>query len=256
MPWHLLPLALAAGFLTGFINTLAGAGSAVSLAMLNLLGLPLEMANGTNRVAILMQSAMATASFHRQGRMPWTRAAPVALPFLLGSAPGAWIAVSLPREQLRLAIGVVMVVMLALLLARPKRWLVAEDAARPVGPGGIALYFLFGLYAGFVQIGVGVFLLCGLVLAHRIDLVRANALKVLAVVSGCAPALAIFLWKGQVVWIAGFVLGLGAMAGAWVGTTQAAKHGAPFVRWVLIAVVTIAALRYLGLLGWIADAVA
>jgi uncharacterized membrane protein YfcA len=35
------------------------------------------------------------------------------------------------------------------------------------------------------------------------------------------------------------------MLGAWVATHEAAKRGAPFIRWLLIAVVIAAATRYL-----------
>jgi len=39
------------GFAAGFVNTIAGSGSLLTVPMLILLGLPANVANGTNRVA-------------------------------------------------------------------------------------------------------------------------------------------------------------------------------------------------------------
>ena len=52
MAWYLYTAIIAAGFLAGFINTLAGSGSLVTLPLLIFIGLPANVANGTNRVAI------------------------------------------------------------------------------------------------------------------------------------------------------------------------------------------------------------
>ena len=44
------------GFAAGFINTLAGSGSLLTLPLLILLGLPANVANGTNRVGVVLQN--------------------------------------------------------------------------------------------------------------------------------------------------------------------------------------------------------
>ena len=46
------------GFLAGGINTLAGGGSNLTIPALMVLGLPADIANGTNRIAILLQSVV------------------------------------------------------------------------------------------------------------------------------------------------------------------------------------------------------
>lgn len=47
---------LMTGLGLGFANTLASSGSAISVPVLIGLGLTIEMANGTNRVAVLLAS--------------------------------------------------------------------------------------------------------------------------------------------------------------------------------------------------------
>ena len=70
MEWYFLyPIIVIAGFFTGFINTLAGSGSVLALIALNLAGLPINIANGTNRVGILLQNSVATYGFKKQGNL-------------------------------------------------------------------------------------------------------------------------------------------------------------------------------------------
>lgn len=247
MTWYLAIFTIGAGFLTGFINTLAGSGSAVSLAMLNALGLPLDVANGTNRVGILLQNMVAVYGFHTQKKLDWKRGVWLLVPSMLGSMIGASIAGILDKGQLRIAIGVAMLVVLLMLFVKPKRWLEGSrlEDRRP-GLLKMLIFFAIGIYGGFIQIGVGVFLLVGLVLSAGYDLVKGNAVKVLIIFAFTIPALAIFVYNGQVQWGTGFILAIGNMLGAWVATKEAAKRGAVFVRWLLIVVVTFSALRYLG----------
>ena len=67
MEWYLYPVVVAAGFAAGFINTLAGSGSLITLPVLIWTGLPANVANGTNRVAILLQNVVGASSFKRSG---------------------------------------------------------------------------------------------------------------------------------------------------------------------------------------------
>lgn len=241
-----------AGTAAGFINTLAGSGSAFSLAALNALGLPLDVANGTNRVAILLQTLVAVVIFKRKGRMPAFKITlPMIIPAALGAVAGALLAGSMDRGSFRLAVGALMLLVLVLLFIKPKIWLEQRESLhrRPywlVGP----VFFLIGVYGGFIQMGIGVFLLTALVLMSGFDLVAGNAVKVLIVLVLTVPALVIFAAQGLVRWDAGLVLACGNMLGAWLAAREAAKRGAVFIRWLLIAVVAMAAARYLGLWPW------
>jgi len=53
------------GLIAGGINTLAGGGSNLTLPMLMVLGLPPDVANGTNRVGVILQGVVAVRGFHR-----------------------------------------------------------------------------------------------------------------------------------------------------------------------------------------------
>ncbi len=241
------PLLVLAGFAAGFINTLAGAGSVISLFVLNLAGLPLDAANGTNRVAILCQTGLAVGRFKKQGTLTIRPHLGIILPAVLGGILGALLAGQVSSLVLRRSIGVCMALTLLPLLLKPTRWLEGSPRPEPgrAGPVRMISFFLIGMYGGYVQIGVGVFLLTALVLAAGLDLVRGNAVKVLIAFCYIIPALIIFVLNNLVRWDLGLTLAAGNMLGAWVATHEAAKRGAPFIRWLLIAVVMVSATRYL-----------
>lgn len=254
MAWYLYLAVIAAGFAAGFINTLAGSGSLITLPLLIFLGLPANVANGTNRIGILLQNVVGVGSFHRQRVLDLRGGLILSTPAVIGSVLGAQIAVNLDETMMRRTIGALMIVMLGVILVQPKRWLEGRPEAMHQRPSWmqVLIFFAIGIYGGFIQAGVGIFLLAGLVLSAGYDLVRANAVKVLIVLCFTLFALIVFLVNGQVQWAMGLILAIGNMLGAWVAARMAVERGAPFVRWLLIAVVVASAAELLGLFDLVA----
>lgn len=256
MDWYIYPAVIAAGFGCGFINTLAGSGSLISLPVLIFLGLPANVANGTNRVGILIQTVVSLKSFHRQKMLDLRGGTMLALPAIVGGIIGAQIAVNLDEQMLRRVIGALMVVMLILIIARPKRWLKGrlEVMGRRPRPLEMVIFFFIGAYGGFIQAGVGIFLLAGLVLGVGYDLVRANAVKVLIVLCFTVFAMVVFMINDQILWGLGLLLAVGNAGGGWLAARLAIERGAGLVRWFLIAVVVVSAAKLLGLVDLLVNA--
>ena len=110
----------------------------------------------------------------------------------------------------------------------------------------IIVFFFIGIYGGFIQAGVGFFLISGLVLAAGLDLVRANAVKLLITLLYTPFALAIFMYNGDIDYKLGLILAVGNMLGAFVASRFAVSWGASFVRWFLLVVIFLASLKLLG----------
>lgn len=254
LAWYVYPLAILAGFAAGFINTLAGSGSLITLPLLIFMGLPANVANGTNRVGILLQTVAGVEGFRRRGVLPVQSALWLALPSVLGSIVGARIAVDLDERTMERAIGVVMLIMLVVILARPQRWLEGHAGARITGFDWkqFVLFFAIGIYGGFIQAGVGIFLLAGLVLGAGFDLVRANGVKNLIVLIFTLFALLVFVFNGQVAWSVGLIVAVGQIAGAWFAARFAVAKGAVWVRRLLIAVIVVSVVQLLGIGEWFA----
>jgi len=237
LEWYQMVAIILVGVVVGFINTLAGSGSLISLPLLIFLGLPANIANGTNRVAILLQSLVGAGSFYQQKilkpRYDWK----VALPAMAGAVAGALLATDIDTKLLEKIIGGIMVVMLIIILFDPKRFL-GQKEALVKNPWLNGLIFgAIGFYGGFIQAGVGIFILMGLALSAGHDLVRANAVKNLIVFLYTPLALYIFWREGQVDWLVGFILAAGNMIGAYIGARMAVKRGPTFVKWILIIVI-------------------
>ena len=245
-----LIVGLAAGLVAGFINTLAGSGSFLTLPALIFLGLPAQVANGTNRIGILVAGVVAVRTFHKQGQLPLTRVLPLVPPVVLGSVLGALLAVDLPAHLMDRIVGVLMLLMLASLLIRRGLWLdrPAQAAVRG-GPVTFLAFFAIGVYGGFIQAGVGLFLLSGLVLLAGFDLVRANSVKSLLVLLFTLPATLIFLQNDQVMLILGLLMAVGQGAGAYLAARFASRStGAErWIRWVLIVVLGATIIKLFGL---------
>jgi uncharacterized membrane protein YfcA len=248
MVWYLYVLAIGAGFACGYINTLAGSGSLITLPLLIFLGLPANIANGTNRIAILLQNAVASRSFHTQRVLDLRGGLMLSIPAVVGSLIGAQIAVNLDALTMQRAIAGLMIFMVIVMAVRPQRWLQGRPDAMGHGPSWkqALVFFAIGIYGGFIQAGVGIFLLAGLVLDAGYDLVRANAVKVLITLCLTATALIVFVLNGEVEWGIGLIVGVGTMLGAWVAARMAVKRGAIFIHRLLIVVVVLSAVQLLG----------
>jgi len=250
--------AVLGGVLAGVINTLAGSGSLVTLPILVFLGLPANVANGTNRVGIVIQSVVGVSAMRREGKLRGEGSAKFILPTLLGSLVGSWLASGLDAETMDAVIGALMAIMLVTILVNPKRWLREEsdEGATALKPWLVVAFFFIGVYGGFIQAGVGILLLVGLVLGAGFSLVEANALKLLLALCFTLIALAVFLVNDLVYWPYGLLMGVGQATGAWLAVRFATRYeGANvWVRRLLILVVCIGIVRFWGLWELIAGA--
>jgi len=239
------------GLAAGFINTTAGGGSMLTLPLLMFLGLPANVANGTNRIAILLQNVIGVNTFRQKKVLNLKSDYKLAIPAIVGSVIGALFAVEINPVLLKKIIAGLMVVMFFIVVLKPDVW-VKERAGTAIAKPTILQYFIFfliGLYGGFIQMGVGFILLAGLVLGCGQNLVKANAIKVFIVLIYTVFSLGIFIYHRQVDITAGLILAVGNMVGAWLGAHFTVKGGAKYVRFVLIAALVIVILNLFGVFG-------
>lgn len=236
------------GVFAGFINTLAGSGSLLTLPLLMFLGLPPNVANGTNRIAILLQNIVGVSSFKQQKVLKIKDGLQLGIPAVIGSLVGARIAVQVNDEIMKFIIGLILVVMFFLIIVKPERWIKdqSEQVMQKASWIQIFIFFLIGMYGGFIQAGVGFFLLAGLVLGAGLDLVKANAIKVLIVLFYTPFALGIFMYHKQVDYSLGLILAVGNMLGAYIGARVAVSWGPKFVRVILLLAILGSSLKLLG----------
>ncbi len=249
MPHPLLTsaLLLVVGVIAGTLNVIAGGGSMLTLPVMIFLGLPPTVANGTNRVAIVVQSVGATASFQRKRLISRSWVALAVPPAVLGAILGTWGAVEVGNAAFQRILAGVLVVAAVWSLWRPGADAEGTDAPVPVGARrrGFALaFFLVGIYGGFIQAGVG-FLILAVTSAGGLDLVRGNAVKVPMALAFTSVALVLFALSGDVDWTVGLALAAGNFIGGLLGVHLTVLKGHRWVRHVVTATTVLFAIRLL-----------
>lgn len=233
---------LFAGVIGGFINTLAGGGSMLTLPALMMLGMPADIANATNRIGVLLQSLTGVKGFKDADRLDVGAILPVLLPTLAGSLVGALSASYLPLWVLKPTLLGAMVAMALIMLIWPSV-VAPEPGTKACGlkerPWAAAALFVAGLYGGFVQAGVGFILIAALAGGLRYDLVRSNALKLVCTAAFSVMALGVFILRDQVLWIPGLILAAGTVIGAIVSVRFAISVAQTTLKWLLFIMVTL-----------------
>ncbi len=240
-----ISLLILAGCFAGFINTLAGSGSLITLPLLIFLGLSPHQANATNRVAIFFQNIVAVRNFEKQKLIDYKASYPLILSAVAGSIAGALFAVNINEYFLNIFIGCLLFSMFFVVLFKPDRW-VKEQAGKVNQKSTIAriiIFFMIGVYGGFIQAGVGFFLLAGLVLGAGFDLIKGNAVKVLIVLSYTTISLIIFIWSGHIHYLYGIILAIGNASGAYIASRFAIKIGVKFIRYILLLCILMVAVK-------------
>ena len=243
--YYKLLILIPVGIIAGFINTVAGGGSLLSLPTLIFLGLPPAVANGTNRVAIFMQNVSGVTGFRSKGVFIFPYSLWVGLSAFLGAIIGAKISVDLDDKTFNQIIAIVMVGVVIITVINPgsKVGKAIEDLSKKAQFIGIISFFFIGIYGGFIQAGVGFIILGSLTFINKMSLVRANSVKVFSVLIYTIAALAVFIIEDKIDWLYGSILALGNMTGAWIASRWSVEKGDVWIKRFLIVTVSIMAIK-------------
>lgn len=229
-----------AGIGAGFLNTMAGGGSMLTLPVLMLLGLPADMANGTNRLSIVSQSLSGAWAFHRSGKLDVPALGHVLVPTVVGSAAGAGVASQVPADYLKFVLLGTMMTMALIMVLFPRAITAPDGSESRLAERRVAVFaglFAAGLYGGFIQAGVGFVLLSVLGGVIRYDVIRANAIKLVCTLAFGLVATGVFAAAGQIVWHLGALLALYTVVGSQLGVRFALRVRHGVIRWIIFAAV-------------------
>lgn len=210
-------------FIAGCVNTLSGNGSAITLTILmELLGLPPDVANGTNRVGVVGNAGAAVMGFKKGGRYEQSAAQTrnmwrIVAIVSLGAVLGIYLSIIISNEAFKQIFRYLLIVMLVVILVKPKRWLVVPEHTASLSPWlSVPLFFALGVYGGFIQMGMGVFFLALMVLVARYEIIQANTVKGVAVFLYTIVAVAIFAWRDLIDWPMGLLMASGQIVGGYL----------------------------------------
>ncbi len=232
------------GNIVGFINVLAAGGSFLTLAFLIAIGFPPNVANGSNRIGLLLQNTFATAKFHKLKILKARFALTVGIPAILGALLGSYIAVHISNELLKKIIAILMVVISLITIYKPDKFVKSKEFSKKKWIAMIAIFFFIGIYGGFIQAGVGFFIITASIWGG-FSMVEANSIKVLIITMYTIAVLPVFLISHQVDIMAGILLGLGSMIGARLAIGVSVKKGDKFIRTALLILLFVFAIKLL-----------
>jgi uncharacterized membrane protein YfcA len=248
MTWNEIVLLLASGVLVGIINTLGGGGSVITMSLFMAMGMPIGIANGTNRIAVLMQNLSATVAFLRKGMLHVRSGLLLSLPAIFGNIFGAMVATEVSDSVFKICLSVVLAIILVYLL-------LGKDNEQVTGGHGLKikwwhylLFFIIGFYGGYIYIGLGFLILAITIWTMKLDIITANVIKGFVIFLSTPFALAVFIYNGQVEWMAGLLHGVGNILGALLASHWAMSWGVKFVRWFTLFIIVV---FFIDLMGWI-----
>lgn len=247
MELYQIPIIIIVGFISGFLNTVAGGGSLISMPVLIFLGLPGTMANATNRVAILSQNIFAVGGFHSKGiKLPFPYALYLCVASLVGGLIGAKLAVNIPDDIFNRILAVVMVIVVLATVrenTRKNDKSTAEDLSRSKQILGTIIFFLLGIYGGFLQAGIGFMVIAAMTGLHHFSLIKTNYIKVFAALLYTGVAILIFALEDKIVWSMGLILAVGQGIGGWFASRWSVDKGEKWIRRILVVAVIGMAIR-------------
>ena len=238
--WWQLGVLVAAGCLSGYVNTIAGGGSFLTIPLLIFMGLPPTVANATNRLCVFLQAMTAVRQFHGYGVFPVRLALLLAVPAVLGSVVGSYAAMLVSDTAFKKYLAAFMVLMTLTTFIKPSAGKGAQGG-EGFSPGrklvAVLLFFLVGVYGGFLQAGVGFLIIAALVFTGQ-DFVGGNAIKSFVIFALTVVSLLVFFAGGKVELAPGLALGAGSIIGATLGSRATVKRGNLFVqRFVVVTVI-------------------
>ena len=234
-----LVVLILAGLAGGFINVMAGGGSVITVPVMILLGVPGPVANGTNRLPIVVQNISASLTYLRHGVPHAGLMVSLSLCAIPGAVAGALVGVQIPAAAFNLILAGVMGGVLLLMLTGTGASLPAVDqVSRTRKLWGHTLMLAAGFWGGFIQIGMGFILLPILNRVLGLDLVAANIHKVFIILTYTLSALWVFGSQLELLWWIGAVMAIGNGLGGWLGARLTLAGGERVVRWAVIVAIT------------------
>lgn len=241
---------LAASFLAGFVDSIAGGGGLIQLPAL-LIALPKTetvTVLGTNKLASVFGTTTAAALYRRQIKPDLKVLIAMALPAFIGSAAGASFASRIPTSSMRPIVLILLIVVVIYTWLKPdlgKIELLRHHSKRRIQISILA-GVIIGFYDGIFGPGTGSFLMLVLVASLGYAFITASAIAKVVNVSTNLGAILIFGIHGAVIWQIGLILGVANVTGAIIGSRLAIAGGSTLVRKVFL-IVTIALIIKVGI---------
>ncbi|MEJ2041402.1 MAG: TSUP family transporter [Desulfosarcinaceae bacterium] len=233
------------GLVAGFVDSIAGGGGLISLPVLLSVGLPPQVALGTNKLQGSFGTLSAVVNYMNKGKTPF-RDIRLGVPFtLLGAATGAWAIQRLNPALLNRLIPILLFAVLIYTFFAKTLGYEKREALLPRGLFYLIFGTSLGFYDGFFGPGTGSFWTAALLLCLGLEMTQATGLTKVMNFTSNVVALAVFVLGGHVLYSAGLCMAAGQAFGARIGSNLAIVNGARFIRPFFLSIVFLTLARML-----------
>lgn len=220
------------GIAVSFINSIAGGGSALSLPIFLFLGLPVDICNGTNRLGILFGNLSSSKKLHKSGEFEFSSIKPFIIPLALGSFIGGNLVIGISEFHFKLLLISVLVFSVIQMLIKLKK---RDDSPKHSTVKMGIVFFLVGLYGGFIQAGMGFVLIMVLSWMGFKKSTQINGMKSTLAIGLVLLGVLPFIFEGQVNYKMALFFGIGTSLGGWLGGFFQTKVKEGLIRYFTIA---------------------
>jgi len=231
------------GLAAGFVDSIAGGGGLIALPVLLSVGLPPQLALGTNKLQGSFGTLSATINFIRKGKASLKENLSGIGYTFVGAMAGAWAIQQIEAGFIRHLIPfMLMFVFIYTLMAKN----LGTVQGRPrIGRNLFFMVFGLGLgfYDGFFGPGTGAFWTGALLILLGMDMTSATGTTRIMNFTSNIVALAVFIIGGNVLYSVGLVMAAGQVIGAKIGSGMAIKRGTPFIRPIFLTMVFLTIVR-------------
>ena len=230
-------------FLAAIVDSIGGGGGLISLPAYTLAGLPYGMASGCNKFSACFGTLSATVKFFRSGKILWKPSLCAAIAALPGAWFGTWLSNQLGNSFMNIFMICALPVVAVLVVLKK------NDAveSKPMTTVRLILCALSGLcvgiYDGFFGPGTGTFLILLFTSLTGMDMVTASATAKPVNLASNISSLITRIASGQVIYALAIPAMFFSVTGGYIGSRLALTKGAKFIRFVMLGVLALLAVK-------------
>lgn len=225
------------GLSAGLVDSIAGGGGLITIPVLLGIGLPPQVALGTNKLQASFGSCSAMLTFIRSGTVRLADCRPGIIFTTLGAGLGSFAIQRLDPELLRLLIPWLLLTIAIYTILTPRLGLVDIHPRVQTGLFFFIAGLTLGFYDGFLGPGTGSFWVMALMLGLGFNMTKSTGFAKVMNFTSNFTSLLIFLAGGCVLWREGLVMGFGQFIGARIGSHLVIRKGTGLIRPVFITMV-------------------
>jgi uncharacterized protein len=232
-----------AGFFAGFVDSIAGGGGLISLPALLSVGLPPQIALGTNKLQGTFGVFTAAINFIRKGKVDLSECKLGVLTTFFGALSGALLIQHLNPDTIGRIVPFLLLLVLVYTFFSKNLGIGDSSPKMP----RVVFYLLFGLglgfYDGFFGPGTGSFWTVALLVLLGHNMTRSIGVTKVMNFTSNVVALGVFVMSDSVYYTAGIVMAVGQVFGSRLGSGLAIKRGVSIIRPLFMLVVFFTILR-------------